>query len=239
MEKIYTYTVTATSSATAQKSDYLGKKHVRLDAYSNNAGYVYPAIQYESRGAKPETDFDFLAPSDVKFYSAPKGKKISYVWFYALNANDILRVTATDGAIKDFQTSKFQGKFKRNKTTITLVNNTDLTTDITVPTGKIWKIYGGKAENPDNVARTVNVIAYDKNTIQLGYLESASVGANGYVVFPCAGRDATKDTGVFSAHSYPIIAEAGDFIRFIHVAGGVSAGGVGTIFLYVVEYDVL
>jgi len=239
MEKIYTRTVTATTQATAQKSEYLGKKHVRLSAYSSNLGSVYPALQYDSRGAKPETDFDVLAPSDVKFYSAPKGKNISYVWFYGASSGDILRLVATDGAIKDFQTSKFKGRFTRNRTTITLVNNTDLTTDMTVPSNKMWKIYGGKAENPDNVTRTVVVFLYDKIGTQVGYMQSKAVTAGAFIIFPCAGIDAARDDGMISAHSYPLIAEAGDKVRFIHYAGGVSAGGVGTIFLSVVEYDVL
>jgi len=217
------------TEAEAKRSQFIGKKHLRLEARNDNGGICYIALSYEYSGeGRKSTDWDLLEPGETKFYSAPKDKKIYYVWYYGTKANDKIRLTASDGAIKDFHRirNKVYGNYKRYDLTTALGNNDNVVYDVIVPNGKIWLIYGGYIYNKDNVARTVSCILNKPNGESIGTLVNyASLPSNGKVVFPSKGQEATSDKDTFSAHAYPIIAFGGDYIRFTWQAGGASTGG--------------
>lgn len=114
------------------------------------------------------------------------------------------------------------GKVVRNIKSITLVNNTAKTEDITVPAGKRWVILSGKICNPDNVARAVSVTHYDSSLNILERIVNArSLAANGEIAFPSEGLSALSENNMET----PIIAVATDVIRFYYATGGASAGG--------------
>jgi hypothetical protein len=240
--KIYEYAIgTATSAETAKKSEYLNYKKVRAEAYGSNVGGVCVAFSYAWQGTR-ETDFDYLARGQSRIYSAPKGKKICYVWYYGLDASDTLRITALDGSLQDFpekMMTKMAGKFKRNRTAFTLTNNTALDVDIAVPSGKIWKILGGYTRNPDNVTRVATVRLFDSYGTDLGNLLYVSLPAGQKAIFPMDGYSTTTDKDTFPKEVFieGLIAVYGDYIRFHWDAGGVSTGGSGYVYLNVLEFD--
>jgi hypothetical protein len=220
------------TEAEAKRSQFIGKKHLRLEARNDNGGICYIALSYEYSGeGRRSTDWDLLEPGETKFYSAPKDKKIYYVWYYGTKANDKIRLTASDGAIKDFHRirNKVYGNFKKYDLTAQLGNNNTVIYDLIVPNGKIWLIYWGYIYNKDNVSRTVSCDLVKPNgeaKAQLVYYEN--LPSNQKVVFPSKGQDTVLSKDILSGHAYPIIAFGGDYLHFIWNAGGASTGGTTT-----------
>jgi len=127
----------------------------------------------------------------------------------------------------------YQGIFKKNKTSVTLANNTLKNQDITVPTGKMWTVLRGRIHNGDDVARNCNVICYDSAAVEMQTLDAdAALAAGAVRTFPRANQ-----TGAEESWHQPNVLEATDYVRFQFKAGGASSGGTSVIMLHVLERD--
>lgn len=125
----------------------------------------------------------------------------------------------------------YLGNFKKNKTSVTLVNNTLKNQDITVPAGKVWTVLRGQIYNGDDVARNCNVICYDSTPTEMATLHTdAALAATTRIQFPRLNQNAAEDP-----MKQPLVLEAGDYVRFQFKAGGASSGGTGLIMLHVLE----
>lgn len=91
--------ITATTADTAVKSAFLDKKHLIVEAQQSNTQKVYVGLSYSLFTGRLETDFDTLEPQQVKFYAAPKGKSIAYVWYYCEGGTQLLDLIASDGSM--------------------------------------------------------------------------------------------------------------------------------------------
>lgn len=130
------------------------------------------------------------------------------------------------------------GKLKQEPTSITLVNNTQLATLITVPTGKLWILRSIKVANPDDVNRVIIVNKWKEvakttliTILTTGYTANA-VGAS-LVHWPSTTMD---DATMADKPSHPEILVAGNTIEVIYAAGGASAGGGPDADGIVIEY---
>lgn len=123
----------------------------------------------------------------------------------------------------------YLGSFRKNKTSVVLVNNTTKTEDITVPAGEEWTVLSGRTHNNDNVARNCSVICYDSAAVETSTLHTdAALGAGANIQFPRANYAAAENP----LHA-PLVLEATDYVRFTFTAGGASAGGTSVIMLHV------
>jgi hypothetical protein len=108
-------------------------------------------------------------------------------------------------------------------TSITLVNNTSKTQDITVPTDTLYYLQSIKATNPDDVARTITIALYNEaaKTNKILVLLSTSIGAAGEINWP------SSVTGSVAQSGLPNKLLLGPFmtISVTWSAGGASAGG--------------
>jgi len=93
--------VTATTKATAHRSKLIGKKHVVIEAHADNKKKVYVGASYEYTGVL-STEYDTLQPKQVKFYSAPKGQTIQYLWYYSESGTQYINIIASDGSMTRF-----------------------------------------------------------------------------------------------------------------------------------------
>lgn len=126
------------------------------------------------------------------------------------------------------------GIFKKNKTSVTLVNNTLKNQDITVPASQTWTVLRGRVHNGDNVARNCNVICYDSANVEMQTLDAdAALGAGAVRTFPRANQSGAEENW-----HQPVVLEAGDYVRFQFKAGGASAGGTSVIMLHVLARPV-
>lgn len=97
--------VSALTVATATKSDIIAKKHIIIETPRDNSAIVYVALAYESQvqdAVKPSRDvtaFEPFAPYEAKRYSAPKGKRIYYVFYYSKIAGQTLSYVASDAEL--------------------------------------------------------------------------------------------------------------------------------------------
>lgn len=128
-----------------------------------------------------------------------------------------------------------QGDLKHNLTAVTLVNNTTKLQDMTVPTGRRWKVFFGGIYNGDDVARNLKVAVRESGGVAeiIPLLATVSTGASTNRYFPKAFG--ASDQVALGAGAYPFWLEAGDVIRFTFTAGGASAGGTGYVWLSVIE----
>lgn len=123
------------------------------------------------------------------------------------------------------------GQLISNQADITLVNNTLLTTDITVPANMRWKLWCGESLNADNVGRR----------LEINIVEGAEII---HIVFdadiPAGNRQTYPNTTVAARMSagLPIPMSAGQILRFVYSAGGASAGGTGKISAIVTQLRV-
>lgn len=115
------------------------------------------------------------------------------------------------------------GKKKDNVTSITLVNDTAKTQDVTVPTGKAWLLLAFSVTNPDNVARDVTVTLYKEaaktNVLQVLGVKAA-MDANAAARYHGPGNLTNYSQGDL----YALPLEAGNTISVTWAAGGASAG---------------
>ena len=123
------------------------------------------------------------------------------------------------------------GRVISNQADITLVNNTALTTRITVPADMRWFFWGGSSLNADNVGRRLEV-TIDDGTDILHYVYDGDVGAGVRSTFP-ANQDSQRNS-----QGLPFPLSPGWRINFIFSAGGASAGGTGEIAAVVTQLRV-
>lgn len=125
------------------------------------------------------------------------------------------------------------GTVKTSVTSITLVNNTAKTQDVTVPTDTKWIIETIRAVNPDDVARFINVEIWRESakTVRIATLTGLSTGALGAIQFP----NNDDLTASISNSPFVLVLGAGMTISVTWSAGGASAGGTdadGLVILY-------
>jgi hypothetical protein len=127
------------------------------------------------------------------------------------------------------------GNFQQAVTSITLVNNTAKTEDVTVPAGKRWVLQSIKVTNPDNVTRTIQGVLYKeagKTNHIAQILKVTNLAASGRHQAPHDSPAQALDT--FHDVRGRILA-AGNTISIIWATGGASAGGTDADGL-VIEY---
>jgi len=229
--------ISVTSEATAIKSRLLSKKHVLVETPFTNTAKVYVALSYEYTGAgRRSTDFEPLSAGEIRFYGAPNQKLIHWLRFYSESGTQKVNYFASDGAISRIR-GKHQWVKKNNVTSITLVNDTAKTQDVTVPSGKRWRLLWCKQTNPDSVTRNLYAKLYDASDNDLGFIISANAVTSGLEhAFPCRSHAGWDE---ISAESSEIWLDAGEYIRFTWDKGGTSTGGTDADGLVVVvkEYD--
>ena len=118
------------------------------------------------------------------------------------------------------------GKLVQDVTSVTLVNNTAKTEDVTVPANKKWLLLWLKVENPDDVNRLVTVNIWNesgKTTRILARLLYATV-SNGQRAHWPLNLSGTNDDTMFNHAWSPVVLDAGDTIEVIWGAGGASTG---------------
>jgi len=127
------------------------------------------------------------------------------------------------------------GRKVADVTSVTLANNTALTVNKTVGTGKRWLLLSIRLTNPDNVARNCSIIHYKEAALTnvldyLGYIAGLAA-ATAYQVPNTTTGTSTRSDG----RTLPKVLDAGETVSVNWAAGGVSAGGTDADGL-VVEY---
>jgi len=115
------------------------------------------------------------------------------------------------------------GTIRADATSVTLVNNTAKTTDISVPTDGVWELQIIKVTNPDDVARVVTVSLYTTpaKTVLVATLVSGSVNAGSRLMFPHGVVSASQ----LNMPNRPFLLGATWTIEVVHATGGASTGG--------------
>jgi len=233
-EIVRNVTITATTKATAQRSKFIGKKHVLIKPWRKNKGKIYIALSYEYSGGKP-TDFETIYPDQNRLYGAPRDKRIYYLWFYSEHANSGFQYIASDGSIfgqaygRDI---RFR-RYIREPISVTLVNNTKKTIKKTVPVYKKWLVFGALIHNPDDVARGCQIRCLRTDNESFGNMLAwnTTINAGDKIRVPNPSQNSQYE---FAPASYPIILSEGEVIEFTWEAGGASSGGSSN--LTVLEY---
>lgn len=116
------------------------------------------------------------------------------------------------------------GKPEASITSITLVNNTAKTQDITVPTDSMWLIQTIKATNPDDVQRTTYIRLYNESakTNLIANLIAAALNATQELYYP---NSTTASTQCPNALGQGLLLAGGMTISVTWAAGGASTGG--------------
>lgn len=130
---------------------------------------------------------------------------------------------------------KFLMYKKSNKTSVTLVNNTAKTVDLTVPSNERWIPRHGYIKNFDDVTRTCRVQIYNDDDVRIGFLlYDTAIVAAGYQIFPNKAQSSSRELD----DQLELIMLPGWYIRFQWDAGGASTGGTGNIYMYVLAVRV-
>lgn len=114
------------------------------------------------------------------------------------------------------------GSIKTKVQSVTLVNNTAKTQDISVPTDTEWCIESIKMANGDNVDRNGTILLYQTSskTNLIAYILFATITAGAQIMIPN-----NDDLGSAMANNkQQWILGAGETLSFIWAAGGASAG---------------
>ena len=126
-------------------------------------------------------------------------------------------------------------RLKQDVTSITLVNNTAKTEDVTVPQGERWSLLSVKMANADDVDRVVQCDVYKevaKTNLIKRLLYETCTANDKHRQWPC---HTTATSGNTMGDYAPVILDAGNTLEFTWAAGGASAGAVDADGL-VVEY---
>jgi len=111
----------------------------------------------------------------------------------------------------------------QERTSVTLENNTSKTIDLTVPEGKIWKLWAINVFNGDDVTRNITAYIFDSAGNRLHAIGGANVSASNYVeILSYAPTSPAKNM-----IAYPILIKGGNKLRIVFYAGGTSSGGTG------------
>jgi len=117
-----------------------------------------------------------------------------------------------------------KGKIVQSVTSITLVNNTAKTVNVTVPSGKRWLLLSLKMGQPDNVQRTLTVDKYKEaaKTNFMGPLVTVGLGVGILQLWPT--NDAVHTIRNIACNPAEIMHD-GNTLAITWAAGGASAGG--------------
>jgi len=129
-------------------------------------------------------------------------------------------------------TFMFGGRYQDNRTSVTLVNNTSKTQDITCSGGFRMMVLGGHIQNNDDVDRNCNVTKkYTNGTTALNLLATTTIAASATEYFPTSDMD---DISI-GCGAYPLFLDESEYIRFSWLAGGASSGGNSSIALQTIR----
>jgi hypothetical protein len=234
--------ITAITEATAQKSDFIGKKHVVIEAQKGNSADIKIGLSYEYSGqGRLSTQYDTLKAGQIKFYSAPKGKSIYYLWFYADAATQLMNIIASDGSIAYFP-QVFQA-WRQNQAIAVTAGNVQ--TNLTVPTGKRWKLlYGILTLTTDATVanRFIQVELRDSagNILTRFPINSAAItdsqtGSIDYLPVAGGANIGTRGNATIYILAESCILDEGDKLN-INIGGGV-AGDSYSGYMVVLEED--
>jgi hypothetical protein len=92
--KVKEYTATTSESRT----QFLNTKYVLIETSKNNSDEVQIAFSYNPNGTR-ETDYITLGINEKRFFGAPEGKKITYVWMKSESGSQTITITARDATI--------------------------------------------------------------------------------------------------------------------------------------------
>jgi len=130
-----------TTPTTAVRSKIIEKKHVIVEANRDNTDRIHLAVIVEPGETAPaySVDYDIFNPGEIKFYGAPANKQIRHFYAYVQGGStQKLNLIGSDGAL----TFGVSGKYPEGGRVITHEDETlnDADKEITVPSGKLWKI---------------------------------------------------------------------------------------------------
>jgi len=98
-----------TTPETAGKSDYIGKKNILVTSQRRNTRRLWLAVTFDKTGTPPATNaFKALRAGATRFYSAPKGWKIEFLWTYVDGGTQYLDWEASDGSIENLTPINFE-----------------------------------------------------------------------------------------------------------------------------------
>jgi len=121
----------------------------------------------------------------------------------------------------------------QSRGSVTLVNNTAKVLELTVPKGKIWRLYGVTMHNGDDVSRNMSCSIIDENGNLLFYIGSTSTAAPAG-----AYRNLLRYVDTSSASDvgspFPLPVKGGNKVKLAWAAGGTSSGGTA---YYCVTYE--
>lgn len=105
---------------------------------------------------------------------------------------------------------------------ITLVNNTAKTQDVTVPANELWVLQSVKITNPDDVTRNVTITLWNEaaKTNKILVLDSQNIATTDRLQIPSNDDHAYN----FSNASKDFVLAAGMTIEVVWAAGGASTG---------------
>jgi len=119
----------------------------------------------------------------------------------------------------------------QSRASVTLSDNTTKEVYLTVPKGKIWKIYAIMMHNGDDVDRGAEVKIMDSNNNVLHGLSSTTITAG-------ARREMISHEPTAPASSipfkFPVLIKGGNKLYLKWAAGGASSGGTA---YYCITYE--
>lgn len=141
------------------------------------------------------------------------------------------------------QTKKIPEPIVVGIVSVTVVNNTTYTRDITVPAGQRWRLLWSTLRNPDDVTRNaqINLFLEAAKTNHIAFLAyyNALDAASIQALHVPANKFSTEASDIvyrfLGLTAYPIELEAGWTLEYQLEAGGASAGGTdadGIIYVY-------
>ena len=118
------------------------------------------------------------------------------------------------------------GKHEQEVTSVTLVDNTAKTNDITVPTGKRWLLQRIKVTNCDDVTRDITITLYKEaakiNVLcKLAFKADVAANAAEEMMWPSFRVDTMN---FWYEAARPLILSAGNTIEVVWATGGASTG---------------
>jgi len=131
------------------------------------------------------------------------------------------------------------GKVHKLVTSVTLVDATAKTIDVTVPAGKLWRLSSIRVVNSDDVTRYIDGFIYNEaaKTNLLDHLFRNQTLTTGFLQIPNAVRAVVGTVGGYSmGENFPKILEAGNTISILWASGGASTGATDADGL-IIEYE--
>lgn len=124
---------------------------------------------------------------------------------------------------KTFAETFPSGEVRADVTSVTLVNNTAKTNNVTVPDDTIWKLQSIRVMNPDDVARAISLTIYKEaaKTSRVLHLDTRNIAASAVFQWPNNGTGGEDRSNI----PFDLVLFAGNTIEITWAAGGASSGG--------------